>query len=76
MFIEFSSFAASVIAGTVVVNTGLALLGCATPVGGMELVVGGLAVAGTAAVASIGVNGYTQNNSGSLYDDIMKWINF
>jgi hypothetical protein len=75
MFIESSSFAASAITGTLVVEAGLAILIFATPVGWMGLLVGGLAVAGTAAAVSIGVNDYTKSNSGGLYDDIMKWIN-
>jgi len=36
------------------------------------LVVGGVAVAGTA--ASIGMNSVVKNNSGGVYDSIMKWI--
>ncbi|CAG19831.1 hypothetical protein [Photobacterium profundum] len=72
MFIESSSFAASAMAGTLVVDTGLALLVFATPAGWMGLVVGGLAIAGTAAVASIITNNYIKNNSGDAYDIITK----
>ncbi len=77
LFIESSSFAASAITGTAMVNAGAATLGflvVATPIGWVGLVVGGIAVAGTAAAASIGMNSYVKSNSGGLYDDIMKWI--
>ena len=47
----------------------------ATPVGWVGLVIGGIAVAGVAAGASIWTNNKVKNNSGSLYDDIMMWIN-
>ncbi|WP_062271148.1 hypothetical protein [Endozoicomonas arenosclerae] len=73
LFIESSSFAASAITGTAVVNVGGAALGflmVATPV----LIVGGVAVAGAAAAASIGMNSYVKENSGNLYDDIMKLV--
>ncbi len=74
MFIESSSFAASAIAGTAVVNAGLALLVFATPFGWVGLVVGGLAVAGTAAGTSIWTNEQLKSNSGGWYDDIMDWL--
>lgn len=74
MFIESSSFAASAIAGTAVVNAGLALLVFATPFGWVGLVVGGLAVAGTAAGTSIWTNEQLKSNSGGWYDDIMNWL--
>lgn len=45
----------------------------ATPIGWVGLIIGGVAVAGTAA-ASIGVNSYMKNNSGDFYDDLMKNI--
>ncbi len=48
LFIESSSFSASVVAG--------------------------LAIAGVAAASSIGMNNYVKENSGNLYDDILKWI--
>ena len=76
MFIESSSFAASAGAGIVAVNAALTFLMVATPVGWVGLIVGGVAVAGVAAAASISANNYTKNISGSLYDDIMKWITF
>lgn len=46
----------------------------ATPVGWVGLVVGGLAVAGTAAAVSMGTNAYVREKSGGVYDDIMKWL--
>ena len=75
MFIESSSFAASAVTGTAVVNVGgaaLMFLVVATPIGWIGLIVGGIAVAGTAATASIGMNNAIKNNSGSWYDTIMK----
>ncbi|MBN7820831.1 hypothetical protein [Bowmanella yangjiangensis] len=74
MFIESSSFAASAITGTIAVKAGLGLLMVATPVGWAGLIIGGLAIAGAAAAASMGVNHIAKENSGGLYDDIMKWI--
>lgn len=74
LFIESSSFAASAITGISVAKAGGVALGflmVATPVGWVGLVVGGVAVAGTAAVASIGMNSYAKNNSGEFYDWIM-----
>lgn len=75
LFIESSSFAASALTGTAVVNAGGAALGflvVATPIGWVGLIVGGVVVAGVAAAASVGMNSYTKDNSGNLYDDIMK----
>ncbi|MCF6282304.1 MAG: hypothetical protein L3J28_08865 [Candidatus Polarisedimenticolaceae bacterium] len=75
MFIESSSFAASAAMGTAVVNVGgatLTFLMVATPVGWVGLIIGGVAVAGAAATASIMTNNYIKNNSGSFYDDLMK----
>src|SRR5690554_6431668 len=77
LFIESSSFAASAIAGIAVVNVGtaaLSLLVVVIPIGWVGLVIGGLAVAGTAVTASIGMNNYVKGNSGGLYDDIMSWV--
>lgn len=77
LFIESSSFAVSALTGTAVVNIGSAALGLlvvATPIGWVGLIVGGVAVAGTAAAASIGMNNVVKNNSGGVYDSIMKWI--
>jgi len=72
MFIESSSFAASAVTGTVFVNAGLAILIFATPVGWLGLVMGGIAVAGVAATASIGANYAVKENAGNVYDIIMK----
>ena len=77
MFIESSSFAASALTGTAVVNAGgavLSFLVVATPVGWVGLIVGGVAVAGIAATASIGMNSAIKNNSGGWYDSLMKEI--
>lgn len=79
MFIESSSFAVSAATGIGVVNAGgaaLTFLMVATPVGWVGLIVGGLAVASTAAVASISANNISKKMSGGFYDDIMKWISF
>lgn len=74
LFIESSSFAASAGTGLITLKAGLALLLIASPAGWIGLIVGGALVAGTAAAASIGMNSYTKNNSGSLYDSIMDWF--
>lgn len=74
LFIESSSFALSAGTGIVAVNVGSAALGfllVATPIGWVGLIVGGLAVAGTAAAVSMGVNTAVKENSGSWYDSIM-----
>ena len=58
-------------------NAGTAALGiflAATPVGWVGLIVGGIAVAGTAALVSMGVNSYTKEKSGGIYDSIMNWV--
>ncbi len=77
LFIESSSFALGAGSGIIAVNAGTAALGiliAATPIGWVGLIVGGLAVAGTAAAVSMGVNDYTKEKSGSVYDSIMKWM--
>lgn len=77
MFIESSSFALSAGSGIIAVNAGAAALGIlvvATPIGWIGFIVGGIAVAGTAATVSMGVNSYTKENSGSLYDSVIRWI--
>lgn len=75
MFIESSSFATSAATGIGVVNAGaaaLTFLVVATPVGWVGLIIGGLAVAGTAAAASIGMNNLIKNNAGNAYDALIK----
>jgi hypothetical protein len=75
LFIESSSFALSAGSGIIAVNAGTAALGflmVATPIGWVGLVVGGLAVAGTAAAVSMGVNTAIKENSGSWYDSLMS----
>ncbi|UTA48659.1 hypothetical protein L1F30_03730 [Simiduia sp. 21SJ11W-1] len=77
LFIESTSFAASAGAGILTVHAGTAALGLlmvATPIGWVGLIVGGLAVAGAAATASIAVNNTIKDNSGSWYDGIMGAI--
>ncbi len=77
MFIESSSFAASALAGISVVNAGSVALGflmVATPVGWVGLIIGGVAVAGAAAGASIWTNSQFKSNSGAWYDGIMSWL--
>ncbi|MCF6282302.1 MAG: hypothetical protein L3J28_08855 [Candidatus Polarisedimenticolaceae bacterium] len=75
MFIESSSFAASAITGSLAVDAGLAILIFATPVGWFGLIIGGVAVGGVAAAASMGMNSLMKNNSGNVYDVIMKKLN-
>ncbi len=75
LFIESSSFVASAVTGTAIVNTGLAILMVATPVGWVGLIIGGAIIAGTAAGASIWANNKTKNMSGDMYDDIIMSVN-
>jgi len=78
LFIESSSFALSAATGVAAVNVGSAVLTfllVATPVGWVGLIIGGLAVAGVAAGASMGMNSLVSKNSGELYDYIMSVIN-
>ena len=72
--VESDSFATSTTAGMVAVKTGLSLLMIAAPVGWVGLVVAGATIAGAAAAASMRVNEYTKNRSGSWYDRIMAWL--
>ena len=77
MFIESSSFAASALTGTAIINAGgavLMFLIVATPIGWVGIIVGGAAIAGTAATASIGMNNAIKDNSGGWYDSLMKVI--
>ncbi|WP_404338580.1 hypothetical protein [Pseudoalteromonas mariniglutinosa] len=77
MFIESTSFVASAATGIGVVNAGataLTFLVVATPVGWVGLIVGGLAVAGTAAAASITANNIVKEDAGGIYDFIMKQV--
>lgn len=74
MFIESSSFIASAAIGSGVVKAGLGLLIVATPIGWVGIVVGGVAIAGVTAVASMTVNNSIKANSGSWYDSLMNWM--
>jgi hypothetical protein len=76
MFTHSLSFATSVGTAEVATYVGMAALElavAATPFGWV-LIVGGLAVAGAAAVASVQMNSYWEHNGGSLYDKIMHWL--
>lgn len=77
MFVESSSFTASVILGGTAAKLGTGALGLivvATPVGWAGLIVGGLVVAGVSAATALTVNHTVKKNSGSVYDAIMKWM--
>lgn len=77
LFIESSSFAASAIVGSGALKigaAGLTFLMLATPIGWVGLVIGGAAVLGSAAGASIITNNYVNKNGDELYDNIMKWV--
>ncbi len=77
LFIESSSFVASAVTATVVVNVGtaaLTFLVVATPVGWVGLIIGGVAVASVAAGAAMGMNSAVKDNSGSWYDSIIAWV--
>jgi hypothetical protein len=78
MFIHSSSLALSATAGEIATIAGMATLDiaiavAATPVGWV-LIIGGLAVAGAAALGSVYVNNWTEKHAGSFYDRIMSWI--
>ncbi|MCP4488487.1 MAG: hypothetical protein GY820_14380 [Gammaproteobacteria bacterium] len=78
LFIESSSFVASAGAGILAVNAGTAALGflmVATPIGWVGLIIGGVAVAGAAAAASITMNDIVKGKGGGLYDNIMGKVN-
>ncbi len=71
LFIESSSFAASAVAGGLVVKAGapaLLFLTVATPIGWVGLIV-------VAAAASMGMNYLVKEGSGGIYDSIMEWVN-
>jgi len=77
LFIESSSFALSATTATAIVNIGgaaLTFLVVATPIGWIGLIVGGVVVAGSAAGAAIWMNNQVKENSGGVYDSIMKLI--
>ncbi|MCK5230442.1 MAG: hypothetical protein KAR13_09270 [Desulfobulbaceae bacterium] len=77
LFIESSSFAGSAITGTIAVNAGgaaLTFLVAATPIGWVGLIVGGIAVAGVAVAASMGMNNVIKDNAGDVYDTLMKGL--
>jgi hypothetical protein len=74
LFMESSSFVTSTAAGATIAKAGMKLVMMATPAGWLGLVVGGLAVAGVAAGASIWANGITKDNAGNYYDRIVKEV--
>ena len=78
MFIESSSFALSASTGIAAINAGTAALGflmVATPIGWVGLIIGGIAVVGVSAGASMWVNDFAKEDAGAWYDNIMDWIN-
>ncbi|WP_201772814.1 hypothetical protein [Endozoicomonas numazuensis] len=78
MFIESLGFAASAGTGILAAKAGAAALGflaVATPVGWIGLIIGGLAVAAGGVAATTVINNLSKNNSGDLYDGIMKALN-
>ena len=52
----------------------MGLLMLATPVGWVGLIIGGIAVAGVAAAASMQMNTIVKGNAGNVYDNIMREI--
>lgn len=75
MFKESLSFATSAIAATAVTKIGVGALGLvmvATPIGWVGLIVGGVVIAGTAAVTSIAINNEMKSRSDGIYSTIMK----
>ena len=78
LFVESSSFVLSAAAGGLAINAGSAALGLlvvATPIGWVGLLIGGVAVAGTAAGISIAANDLTKSNASDVYDYIMGLLN-
>ncbi len=77
LFVESSSFLASVIAGTAAVKVGVAgltFLMVATSLGWVGLIVGGAAVAGVAVTTSIKLNNIVKHNAGGFYDSLMQQV--
>jgi hypothetical protein len=74
LFIESSSFVTSTLAGTLTATGGMGLVMMLTPAGWVGLVVGGLAVAGVAAGASMVANTAIKDNAGNFYDGIMAGV--
>jgi len=77
LFIESSSFGLGAIAGSAVTYGGGALLTflvVATPIGWVGLIVTGVAIAGTAATASVVTNNLVKEDAGGAYDWIMNWV--
>jgi hypothetical protein len=77
LFIESSSFAAG--AGTAVLTAnvgaaGLCCLAIALTPPGWVMIIAGLGIAAVSATAAISVDNVIKNNSGSIYDRIMKWL--
>jgi len=75
LFIESSSFAASATAGALGGYAGgaaLSFLMVATPLGWAGLIIVGIVVASAVAGASISANRIVKNNSGEIYNAIMK----
>ncbi len=74
MFIQSASFTAGGISSIVAVKGGLALLAAFTPVGLVGLIIGGLAIAGTAAAGAYFADRQVQARAGGWYDTIMEWL--
>lgn len=74
MFVESASFAAGATSSIVAVKGGLMLLAAFTPVGLVGLIVGGLAIAGTAAAGSYFADRQVAARAGGWYDTIMEWL--
>jgi len=67
LFIESSSFAASVWAGGAIAKAGVGFFVLATPVGWVGLIV-------VAAATSLTANYLIKEKSGSVYDRVMEWL--
>lgn len=75
MFIESSGFISGAVAGTLALNIGSAalfLVMAATPVGWVGLVIGGAAVVGVSAGASMLANKVSKSLASDVYDSIMS----
>lgn len=72
MFVSFVASAGIGIAAIKAGSAALSFLAMAPPIGWLGLVVGGIAIAGVAAAASMTLNSEVQKRGGSVYDAIMS----
>ncbi len=77
LFAESLSLGTSTAASAALVKLGAGAIGfftVATPVGWVGLIIGGVAVAGTAALGGMATNHFFKKHSNHIYDHIMGWF--